>query len=38
MTKFLMSVDTLKWMHFRVYDFEVGVNDSVFSGNEQQKA
>ena len=24
-------------MHFRVYEFEVGVNESLFSGNEQQK-
>ena len=24
-------------MHFHVYEFEVGVNDSIFSGNEQQK-
>ena len=33
-TKALMNVDLLKWMHFRVYEFEVGVND-IFSGNEQ---
>ena len=32
-----MSVDSLKWMYFRVYEFEVGVNDSMFSGSEQQK-
>ena len=32
-----MSVDSLKWMHFRVYEFEVGVNDSIFCDNEQQK-
>ena len=24
-------------MHLRVYEFEVGVNESIFSGNEQQK-
>ena len=24
-------------MYFRVNEFEVGVNDSIFSGNEQQK-
>ena len=24
-------------MHFCVNEFEVGVNDSIFSGNEQQK-
>ena len=27
----------IKRTHFRVYEFEVGVNDSIFSGNEQQK-
>ena len=32
-----MNVGSLKWMHFRVYEFEVDVNDSIFSGNEQQK-
>ena len=32
-----MSDDSLKLMHFRVYEFDVGVNDSIFSGNEQQK-
>ena len=37
MTKALMSVDSLKLMYFRVYEFEVGVNDSIFSGNEPQK-
>ena len=35
--KTLMSVDSLKWMHFRVYEFEVSDNYSIFSGNEQQK-
>ena len=30
-----MNVDWIKWMYFRVN--EVGVNDSIFSGNEQQK-
>ena len=24
-------------MYFRVNEFEVGVNDSIFSGNKQQK-
>ena len=32
-----MSADSLKWMHFRVYEFEFGVNYSIYSGNEQQK-
>ena len=32
-----MSVYSIKWMHFRVYEFEVGVNDSIFSGNEEEK-
>ena len=30
----LMNVD---WMYFCDNEFEVGVNDSIFSGNEQQK-
>ena len=30
-----MGVDSLKFMHFRVNEFDV--NDSMFSGNEQQK-
>ena len=32
-----MNVDWIKWMYFCVNEFEVGVNDSIFSGNEQQK-
>ena len=32
-----VNVDRIKWMYFRVNEFEVGVNDSKFSGNEQQK-
>ena len=32
-----MNVDLAKWMYFRVDEFEVGVNDTIFSGNEQQK-
>ena len=32
-----MSVDSIKWMYFHVNKFEVGVNDGLFSGNEQQK-
>ena len=27
----------IKWTYFRVNGFEVGVNDSIFSGSEQQK-
>ena len=33
----LMTVDWIKWMYFCVNEFEVGVNDSIFSDNEQQK-
>ena len=33
----LMNVDWIKWMYFGVNEFEVDVNDSIFSGNEQQK-
>ena len=33
----LVYVDWIKWMYFCVNEFEVGVNDSIFSGNEQQK-
>ena len=33
----LVNVDWMKWMYFRVNEFEVGVNDSIFAGNEQQK-
>ena len=33
----LLNVDWIKWMYFCINDFEVGVNDSMFSGNEQQK-
>ena len=33
----LVNVDWIKWMYFGVNKFEVGVKDSIFSGNEQQK-
>ena len=33
----LMIFDWIKWMYFCVNEFGVGVNDSIFSGNEQQK-
>ena len=33
----LMNVDWAKWIYFCVNEFEVGVNDSKFFGNEQQK-
>ena len=33
----LMNVDWIKWMYFYVTEFEAGVDDSIFSGNEQQK-
>ena len=32
-----VNVDWINWMHFRVNEFDVGVNDSKFSGNEKQK-
>ena len=31
-----MSIE-IKWTYFYVNELEVGVNDSIFSGNEQQK-
>ena len=33
----LVNIDWKKWMYFYVNEFEVGVNDSTFSGNEQRK-
>ena len=33
----LMNVDWIKWMYFCVSEFEVGVNNSMIPGNEQQK-
>ena len=33
----LVNVDWIKWMYFCVNGFEAGVNDSIFSDNEQQK-
>ena len=33
----LMNVNWIKWMYFCINEFDVGVNDSIFSGNEQQK-
>ena len=33
----LVDVDWIKWMYFCVNKIEVGVNDRIFSGNEQQK-
>ena len=32
----LVSVDWIKWIYFCVSEFEVGANDSIISGNEQQ--
>ena len=32
-----MNVDWIKWIYFCVNEFEVGVKDSIFSGNERQK-
>ena len=33
----LVNVDWIKWMYFYGNEFEIGVNDSIFSSNEQQK-
>ena len=33
----LVKVDWIKWMYFCVKQLEVGVNDSIFSGNDQRK-
>ena len=33
----LINFDWIKWMYFGVNEFEVDANDSIFSGNEQQK-
>ena len=34
----LVIVDWRKLMYLYVNEFDVGVNDNIFSGNEQQKA
>ena len=33
----LVNVDWIKSMYFCVNELEVGVNDSIFSGNKKQK-
>ena len=33
----LVNIDWIKWMYFCVNEFEVGVHDSIFFGNNQQK-
>ena len=33
----LVNVNWIKWMYFYVNEFDVGVNDSIVSGKEQQK-
>ena len=33
----LVNVDLIKWMYLSVNKFDVGVNGSIFPGNEQQK-
>lgn len=33
----LVNVDWIKLMYFCLNEFELGVNDSIFSVNEQQK-
>ena len=32
-----MNVNVIKRMYFCIKKFEIGVNDNIFSGNEQQK-
>ena len=32
-----MNVDWIKWMHFCINEFEVGISYCIFSGNKQQK-
>ena len=32
-----MTVDWIKWTYFCVNEFKVGINDGIYSGNEQQK-
>ena len=36
-SKALMNDDSLKWIYFCLNEFEVGANDRIFSGNEQQE-
>ena len=33
----LVNIDWMKWMYFCANEFEVGVDDSIFFGNDQQK-
>ena len=33
----LVNFGWIKWIYFCVNQFDVGVNDSIFSGNERQK-
>ena len=33
----LINLNWIKWMYFCINEFEVGINNSTFSGNEQQK-
>ena len=33
----LVNIDWIKWIYFGVNKLELGVNDSILSGNEQQK-
>ena len=32
-----MNVDSIKLMYYGVIEFEISVNDSIFSDNEQEK-
>ena len=36
-TKAQMSVNLIKWMNTWINEFEGGVNNDIFSGDEQQK-
>ena len=33
----LVNVDWIKWMYFCINEFEVGINNCIFSSNKQQK-
>ena len=33
----LVNVGWIKWIYFYANEFEVDINDNIFSGNEQQK-
>ena len=33
----LVNIDWMKWMYFYANEFEVGIDDRIFFGNDQQK-